>query len=144
MNFEEDGGGSDMDPSAAAQYAQGAGDAADADGLSGGMDSGGGGFPGAGGDGPMGRLFDGDAPGPSTTELENEYGLPRWGSVLGRGILRTATGSGVPPIAEIVLGGLMGVAKSQGDDAADTVDAVEGEQIQDRQGQPADAGGDGL
>jgi hypothetical protein len=145
MNFQQEGGdGADMDPRDAAAYARGesSGAAEGADGLSGGMDSGGG-FPGSGGDGPMRRLFDGDADGPSTGELEAEYGLERWQSVFGRGILRTATGTGVPPVAEILLGGIMGVAKNRGGaDAVEDTTAALGQQ----QGQPAgdDVGGQGL
>jgi len=135
VNFDQEGGGSDMDPRDAAAYARGDGALEGAEGLSGGMDGGsGGGFPG-GADGPMRRLFDGNADGPSTTELEAEYGLERWQSVFGRGILRTATGTGVPPVAEILLGGFMGVAKNRG--GADSVDETTGA-IQDQQEQTAD------
>jgi len=66
--------------------------------------------------GPLKRLFDGDAPGPSTVELEQEYGMNKHQAVAGRGVLRTATGSGVPPIFEILFGGAMWVMKARGEE----------------------------
>jgi len=97
MNFEESSG--DMDPEQAAQFAQ------DGPSVDDSPDAPSGGFGGA--DGPLSRLFDGDAPGPSTGELSQQYELERGEAVVGRGILRVATGSGVPPVAEILLGFLL-------------------------------------
>lgn len=56
---------------------------------------------------PIDRLFDGSAPGPATQELEADYGMSKHQAVLGRGIMRTATGDGIPPIFEILFGGGM-------------------------------------
>jgi hypothetical protein len=57
---------------------------------------------------PLDRLFDGSAPGPSVGELRADYSMPQWLAVMSRGIMRVATGDGVPPIAEIIIGGVMG------------------------------------
>jgi len=75
-------------------------------------------------DGPLDRLFDGDASGPSTRELQQEYGLDRNQSVAGRGILRVATGSGVPPVFEILFGSVMWVMqqRTNGSDESVPVD----------------------
>lgn len=61
---------------------------------------------------PMDRLFDGSAPGPAVGELKADYEMPQWLAVTSRGIMRVATGDGVPPIAEIVIGGAMGAMSS--------------------------------
>lgn len=90
----------DADPDTAAEFALG-GDVQ--------MDSGRGvsfGEPGVAS--PASRLFDGDAPGPSIPELEREYGISeKYITMPLRGILRVSTGSGVPPIVEILLGGVL-------------------------------------
>lgn len=65
--------------------------------------------------GPVDRLFDGDAPGPEVNELKADYDMPQWLAVLSRGIMRVATGGGVPPIAEILIGGIMGILGSDMD-----------------------------
>jgi hypothetical protein len=65
--------------------------------------------------GPLQRLFNGDAPGPSTGELEQEYGMSKHQAVAGRGVLRTATGSGVPPIFEILFGAGMWFMAARGE-----------------------------
>ena len=67
---------------------------------------------------PVDRLFDGNAPGPTVDELQTTYPLEwHWATAL-RGVCRTATGDGVPPIAEIALGGGLGVmAELRGDGA---------------------------
>jgi hypothetical protein len=83
--------------------------------------------------GPIDRLFDGDAPGPSTTELEQEYGMNKHQAVAGRGVLRTATGSGVPPIFEILFGGAMWVLSTREADA----EAVESRSTDDMNVQDA-------
>lgn len=70
---------------------------------------------------PMGRLFDGNAQGPSTTELKADYGVPQWLAITLRGILRVATGEGVPPLFEITFGGAMGAYKYA--DSADLGDS---------------------
>jgi len=92
----------DMDPEAAAKVAMG--DEADAGAFDGSFDS--------GSDGPVARLFDGDADGPSVQELEADYSLPKAPAIALRGVLRVATGSGIPPAAEILLGGVMWVIQA--------------------------------
>jgi hypothetical protein len=62
--------------------------------------------------GPIDRLFDADAPGPSVDELRGEYQMPRWAAIVSRGVMRVATGSGVPPVAEIIIGAVMGLMGS--------------------------------
>jgi len=102
MNFEEDtSGAGDMDPEQAAEYAQNGASADTGDAPA---------EPSSGfgrADSPLSRLFDGNADGPTTGELQTEYSLDRAEAVTGRGILRVATGSGVPPVAEILLGFLL-------------------------------------
>lgn len=66
-------------------------------------------------DGPIDRLFDGDAPGPQVRELRDQYDMPQWAAIISRGIMRVATGSGVPPIAEILIGTVMGFLGSDMD-----------------------------
>lgn len=88
-----------------------------------------------GGQGPgswVGRLFDGDAPGPALQELEADYDLPREICIALRGVLRVANGSGVPPIAEIMLGIVIYVMTGEtGEGAADgetvNIDGLPGE-----------------
>lgn len=74
-----------------------------------------GGLPPAGGggmgSGPMGRLFDGSAPGPPVGQIESDYGVGKPWSIGLRGVVRTATGEGVPPIVEIGLASAAGLAK---------------------------------
>lgn len=74
------------------------------------------GLPPAGGvgGGVMGRLFDGSVGGPSVDELRADYGLPREWSIALRGIVRVATGEGIPPAAEILMGSVMGMFKMDG------------------------------
>lgn len=74
---------------------------------------------------PLERLFDGSAPGPSIGELRSDYEMPQWAAVIARGTMRTATGSGVPPIAEIAIGGIMGLLKAQDDDTDDASDLLD-------------------
>lgn len=116
MNFEETG---DMDAETAQAYA--AGDMSDAESFS----------PTASSD-PLSRLFDGRASGPSVGQLEGDYGLQKDQAIFGRGLIRTATGDGVPPIAEILGGAVMWALRTQTDSEPDmgvsrTVDAIEGE-----------------
>lgn len=92
-----------MDPDAAAAYALGGDGAAP---PSPGM-----GFGSAGG--PLDRLFDGDCPGPSVGEIEMNYGLSKHWAVFMRGVVRVATGSGIPPIVEIAFGGALAFLNSQ-------------------------------
>jgi hypothetical protein len=67
------------------------------------------GDPGVTADGPLGRLFDGSADGPSVGQLQADYNLPwHWSTAL-RGCCRVATGRGVPPAFEIVLGSGIGL-----------------------------------
>jgi len=74
------------------------------------------------------KLFDGDADGPPISQLRNDYDLPREICIILRGILRVSRGSGVPPVAEVVLGAVI-YAISQSQDAEDTpnVDNLEGQ-----------------
>lgn len=72
----------------------------------------------------FGKLFDGDADGPPLAELERDYDLPREICIVLRGVLRTASGSGVPPVAEILLGIIIYVVSSNElaqDDNAESV-----------------------
>jgi len=63
-----------------------------------------------------GRLFDGNAVGPSVEELQTDYSLPwHWATAL-RGCCRVMTGDGVPPVFEIGLGGALGAADQLGGD----------------------------
>jgi hypothetical protein len=65
-----------------------------------------------------GRLFDGNARGPSVGELQSDYNLNRELAVPLRGVMRIADGDGVPPIAEIVLGVILLIlARQSGTDA---------------------------
>jgi len=83
-------------------------------GASDGMNDGDGGQGGlTGGSGPVGRLFDGNAEGPDVPTLQGDYGLSRPWAMVCRGTLRVATGTGVPPIFEIVAGAGMGVMQAQ-------------------------------
>jgi len=61
----------------------------------------------------MSRLFDGAAPGPGVQELQADYGLGREWSIALRGLVRSATGDGIPPVAEILMGSVLGVFKLQ-------------------------------
>lgn len=63
------------------------------------------------GNGIAGRLLDGDRDGPSIDDMKNDYGLGQEGAIAGRGIVRLATGGGVPPAFEIVAGGVLGALK---------------------------------
>jgi len=74
-----------------------------------------------GGSGPVGRLFDGNAEGPDVPTLQGDYGLSRPWAMVCRGTLRVATGSGVPPIFEIVAGSAMGLMAAQDGDGASGV-----------------------
>lgn len=66
------------------------------------------------------RLFDGGVSGPTTDELQSEYGLSNPWAISLRGAIRAATGSGVPPIFELVFGGALGVMQYQ--ESGDGVD----------------------
>lgn len=78
--------------------------------------------------GPVRRLFDGGIPGPSVSELQADYNLQwHWATCL-RGCCRVATGSGVPPIFEIGLGGSLGIADYMNDGTA--LDETPGERPQ--------------
>lgn len=71
-------------------------------------------------EGPLGRLFDGNAAGPSVQELQGDYNLPwHWATAL-RGTCRTMTGSGVPPAFEILIGGGVGVAEQLNGEGMDS------------------------
>jgi len=63
--------------------------------------------PGAAGQSWINKLFDGDAEGPPISQLRSDYDLPREICIILRGILRVSRGSGVPPIAEMVLGAVI-------------------------------------
>jgi hypothetical protein len=62
-------------------------------------------------DGILSRAFDGNRDGPTVSDLKNEYGLGREMAIAGRGITRMATGGGVPPAFEIVVGSVLGALK---------------------------------
>jgi hypothetical protein len=57
------------------------------------------------GDGIMQRAFDGDRDGPTVDSLKSDYGLSQESAIAGRGLVRMGTGSGVPPVFELGLGG---------------------------------------
>jgi len=117
VGFDDAGDGTgDMDPSQAAEYATGGpADGGGADASLGGLDT---------ASGPLQRLFDGNAQGPSVQEIEDDYGLGKAVSIALRGVLRTATGSGVPPVAEILVGGVLWVRESN-QAASDTAGELE-------------------
>jgi len=72
--------------------------------------------------GPLSRLFDGNADGPQVPELMQQYGIAsRPIAIACRGCVRVGTGSGIPPIAEIVIGGVLLFLsmQSDSDDSAD-------------------------
>jgi hypothetical protein len=116
----------DMDPEDAAAFARGDTDP-DSDTSQQSMgdldDAGGGGLS----DGPLDRLLDGDAEGPAVGELQADYGFPQWMAVAARGVLRVATGSGVPPVFEILVGSVMGIMRTFGDGGEETADHDGGE-----------------
>lgn len=121
----------DMDPQQAAEYAQGTGPGEASGQLEGGLQTDTGGLTG-GRDNPFGRLFDGDAPGPGVQELQTDYGVDKHLAVALRGVLRTATGSGVPPIFEIGLGGTLTYlnladGKTSAEDTADGLEDAYGD-----------------
>jgi len=123
VDADEVGGAGDMSPEDAAAYAT-----EGPEGQT--LESGGGGF-GSGG-GPLSRLFDGDATGPQVSELQGDYSVGRDVAVMLRGALRTATGSGVPPVFEIVMGGLL-FMRSQ-NDGEESDGELEGERAEGVQG----------
>jgi len=71
--------------------------------------------PSIGNGGVVSRLFDGDAVGPQVPELQGDYGFSRPWAMVCRGTLRVATGSGVPPVFEIVAGAGMAAMSAQED-----------------------------
>jgi len=77
------------------------------------------------------KLLDGDAPGPSIQELQSTYEFPKEVSIVMRGVLRVSSGSGVPPIAEIILGSVLWVTKQQQPDGSDMPTDVSDIQIND-------------
>jgi len=106
VGFDDAGDGTgDMGATEAAEYATGGpAEPEGANGTLGNLDT---------STGPLQRLFDGDVSGPSVQEIEADYGLGKSVSIALRGVLRTATGSGVPPIAEIAVGGVLWVRENQ-------------------------------
>jgi len=77
------------------------------------------------------KLLDGDAPGPSIQELQSTYEFPKEVSIVMRGVLRVSSGSGVPPIAEIILGSVLWVTKQQNGASSDMPTDVSDIQIDD-------------
>jgi hypothetical protein len=77
------------------------------------------------------KLLDGDAPGPTIQELQSTYEFPKEVSIVMRGVLRVSSGSGVPPIAEIILGAVLWVTKQQNGGGSDMPTSVEDIQIDD-------------
>jgi len=97
--------------------------------------------PSVGDSGPLQRLFDGAAEGPGVPELQGEYGLSRPWAMVCRGTLRVATGTGVPPIFEIVAGSAMGVLSAQdGDGAAGVLPSSSSDGAQDEESGDVSAG----
>jgi len=92
--------------------------------------------------GPLARLFDGRASGPSVGRMEADYGLDKPQATVARGLTRVGSGDGVPPIAEIVLGSILWVLSRRADAGAsvesDTMAALDGEHDRDAsaEGQP--------
>ena len=77
------------------------------------------------------KLLDGDSPGPSIQELQSTYEFPKEVSIVMRGVLRVSSGSGVPPIAEIILGSVLWVTKQQNGGSSDMPTDVSDIQIND-------------
>lgn len=75
--------------------------------------------------GPLDRLFDGDAHGPPVQEIESNYGIEGPWAIFLRGAVRTATGSGIPPIFELALGGGLGFVQLQRGDSPELASADE-------------------
>ena len=80
---------------------------------------------------PVNRLFSGEATGPTVQEVQTDYGLDWHWSTAIRGCCRVGTGSGVPPIAEILLGLVAGIYQLQDDElpsgpSQDSVDEADG------------------
>lgn len=73
--------------------------------------------------GPLSRLLDGDADGPQVPELMQQYGISsRPIAIACRGCVRVGTGSGIPPLAEIVIGGVLLFLSQQSDSEPDAPD----------------------
>lgn len=81
--------------------------------------------------GALGRLFDGTAGGPSLEQIRSDYNLSLHWGMFTRGTVRAATGTGIPPIAEIVMGAILGTVKAvkyrEGIDREPQGDVAEGE-----------------
>lgn len=63
--------------------------------------------------GVLERLFDGSADGPGVRQLQADYQIEHWMALIVRGVLRAAPGTGMPPIGDISIGGLLGVRQWQ-------------------------------
>lgn len=73
--------------------------------------------------GPLSRLLDGNADGPQVPELMQQYGIAsRPVAIACRGCVRVGTGSGIPPLAEIVIGGVLLFLSMQNGDSNDSPD----------------------
>jgi len=78
--------------------------------------------------GPLSRLLDGTADGPQVPPLMEQYGISsRPLAIACRGCVRVGTGSGIPPLAEIVIGGVLLFLSQQSD--SDEPDAPDMENI---------------
>jgi len=88
------------------------------------------------------RLFDGGVSGPTTDELQSEYGLSNPWAISLRGAIRAATGDGVPPVFEIVFGSSLGFLQFQaaGDENAEN-GAASGDVTTRFDAEPDSAGG---
>ncbi len=76
-----------------------------------------------GGSGPLSRLLDGNADGPQVPELMQQYGIDsRPIAIACRGCVRVGTGSGIPPLAEIVIGGVLLFLSQSDSDEPDATD----------------------
>ncbi len=124
----------DMDPQEAAEYARGDRETADMGGgdMMGNTDMG----PTTSSDSIVKRLFDGSLSGPPIRELEEEYGLDKWMSLLTRGGLRVAPGDGqgVPPIVEMIAGSVLGLKSFQESQSESADEQLEGQTPEPPQG----------
>lgn len=73
------------------------------------------GDPAGAGAGVIGRLFDGSVRGPTVDELKMDYGLSFPWAISLRGLVRVSTGTGVPPIFEILMGSILATVRAARD-----------------------------
>lgn len=92
---------------------------------------------GSGADSLVGRLLDSEAEGPDVSQVRREYDVPRPLAFILRGVIRTASGSALPPLGDMTLGGLL-YAATQG-----AFGTAEGDDDQDDDGDQVGGGLDG-